>query len=207
MSTLSISGNPTNLFSQSGAGSACTQVITEYRDAWPDQSAPYCARIHFLAPGERRKILNEHFADVYNLRVKPPTAEEEEEGEDEARLKTADGFFAALLAERKEFIKHGFFDQDAVLAFFNSATCADDSFMLVKIYDWMDELLAQFDPDSHGVTDYEASTADELSSGLEPFITAVDPDETGQRFASLWPLIHHIEYGHMQPPFRMLILI
>ena len=131
------------------------------------------------------------------MRVNPRDGEEEDEDDEEARLNTADAFFAALLANRSEFHHDGFFDQDALLTFFNSANGPGDVRMLRTINCWMDELLAEVDPDGHGLATCEASTSEELWTELQPFIAAVDPEETELQMPSLWPLIHHIEYGNM----------
>ena len=167
----------------------------EFRDVRPDQSAPFRAEIYFLDPSERRKALNEHFGNLYNLKITPSSDEEEDAVEDdESRLKTAESFFVALLADRIEFVKDDCFDQDALWDFFNTARSAKDTRMLGLLYSWMDELLGRFVAYGDPRTRREASTVEELSAELQPFIAAVDADEIGLGLPSLWPLVHHVEY-------------
>ena len=138
-------------------------------------------------------ILEEHFADLYNYRIKSSDSADEDAGDDaESRCSTADSFFAALFADRPEFVKDSFFDQDLVTTFFNTAERADDSRVLGRLHSWMDELLSKYNDGSSSAT-REASTPTELTAKLQPFLAAVDADETGVRVTSLWPIIERIE--------------
>lgn len=179
---------------QSGTGGACTQVITEFRDVWPDQKMPLRAEIHFLTPSKRMEILKEHFANLYKLRIRPTkNSEEDTEDDDEVRCTTADDFFAALFADRVEFAKDGQFEQDLITTFFDSAKAADDDSILEPLNKWMEELLKRYV--GQGPTARrEAETAEELTLEMEPFITAVDANEPGFGSPSLWPIVHYIEY-------------
>ena len=77
--------------------------------------------------------MHEHFADIYNLRVTSRDGEEEAEDDEEARLKTAEAFFVALLANRTEFLQDGFLDRDALMNYFNSANGPGDDRLLRTI--------------------------------------------------------------------------
>ena len=97
-------------------------MITEFCAAWHEQRSPFKAEIYFLDSRARKLILEEHFADLYNYRIKSSVCVDEDAGDDaESRCSTADGFFAALFANRPEFVKDGFFNQDLATTFFHTA--------------------------------------------------------------------------------------
>ena len=134
--------------------------------------------------------------DLYNLVIHPTNDDEDDpRDEDESRRKTAEGFFAALFADRPELMKHGFYDNDTALAFLGNAKGATDKQMLAKIEKWVVELLNKCGVQD-GVARLEASAANELTTKLEPFIAVVDADDSHLQSPSLWPLISHIKYVH-----------
>ena len=168
-------------------------MITEFRNSWPDQSAPFRAEIHFIDPSERRKILAEHFKDFFNVRIKPPSHDEEDVSDDsEPCCITADDYFASLFADRAEFSKGGYYDQDKFMAYFSSAKAADDGQVLAELARWIDELLSRFVSEDSSARQ-EASTSKELVMKLQPFIAAASADDPKLRIPSLWPIVRSVE--------------
>ena len=178
---------------QGASGSACTQVITEYRMPWPGQPTPFQAEVEFYEPAARDDMLRSYTADYYNYMHSPDELDDEASQELVARYSAASEIIQALFCNRAEFQRQGIFDDEAVQEHMKSAESPTDQAIIAKFSHWTRELLAQYTGEEC-IAFRNANTAAELSGMLEVFVKITAGDEESRMKPSLWPLVRSIRF-------------
>ncbi|KAL8823400.1 MAG: hypothetical protein Q9191_005893 [Dirinaria sp. TL-2023a] len=197
-----------NLALEGSSGSACTQVITEYRMPWPGQPTPFQGEVEFYEPTARYKMLRSYVNDYYNYVHSSGELEDEASQDLEARYSAASEIFQALFCNRTEFQRQGTFDDEAVQEYIKSAESPNKQAVTQKFFQWTRELLAEYSFEEC-IASRSANTAEELSGLLEVFLKTVGGDGESSTKPSLWPLVQVIRSDpfHSRPVMSGLTVV
>lgn len=168
-------------------GSACTCVITEYRQAWPHQNSPFMAEIVLFLPEQIKTMLTDHFKAYFRYHMEShEELDEEALDEMEIHLTTAFDSFKAIFADRPEFQ-----NEDTIRDFFGRSGSSDEKKIVATLVSWVEQVLLKNGAEN-GHIYLTADTASELTSKMEPCIktssAVVDSEEDSLR-PSLWPMV------------------
>ncbi|KAL9105754.1 MAG: hypothetical protein Q9187_008660, partial [Circinaria calcarea] len=150
---------------EGSSGSACTCVITEFMQAYPNQLAPFTAEIVFFDREAREVIIKEHLRDYY--RYTSPVEEDTDPEilyQNELRATTALEVFQVMFADHDEFAT-----DDTTKEFLNSADSEDDVAISAKLILWTEELLTHLKV-VHNRVMRDGSSIEEIQGKLERFI-------------------------------------
>jgi len=169
-----------------------TCVITEFHYAPLSQETPYLATVELFGRNEIQEMLQEHLQAYYQFHLeRQGDLDEEELGERELQARTALDVLVAIFAERETFR-----NEDCAREFLSNATSKDDQHILQCFSTWIDEFMGKYKP-QEGLICLTASTAEELSNRLEPWVTSnsmVEEDGSSQA-PSFWPIVRIVRVG------------
>ena len=178
----------------SGAnGEACTNVITEYHQAQPAQTAPFMAEIILFEPSFVQHTLATHLGWYYRyIHRSVESMDQETTNELNARVDTATETFQALFADREEFC-----DEERTKEFLGQAQSPSDPKVLQTLFAWVQECISKCGAEG-GVIRRSACAPEELGDEIEPFIKLCKHlrDDNDCHVPSLWPLIQRVKYVH-----------
>ena len=191
-------GNPTLIFTNSSKGdygSACTCVITEYRQASKTQVQPFHAEIELFNMEEIRKMMREHLEAYYGYHFnRQDEVSEDELDTAELDAGTALKVFQALFADREEFR-----GQDRAQNFLRTAKSSSDSAILSELVAWIENLISLIGGEG-GIVHRSSDTTEDLALKLETFvgINSILENENGETLEalpSLWPIVKIVRVG------------
>ena len=176
----------------SGAsGEACTNVITEYRQARLSQKTPFVAEIVLYEPASVQRTLKSHFGWYYrHLHESLETMDQEAIDDLNAHVETASEIFQALFANREEFS-----DEERMKDFLEQAQSESDPEMLQTLFEWIQESISYFGAEDR-IIRRSAYAPEELARETEPFVKSCKylRDENDCQIPSFWPLVQRVRY-------------
>lgn len=176
-------------------GSACTCVITEYRQASQTQVQLFHAEIELFSMEEIRTMLRGHLEAYYEYHFNL----QDEISKDELEIAELDAgtalkVFQALFADREEFR-----GQDRAQDYLRTAESSSDMTIISDFMVWMVNLISQIGGDD-GTVYRSSDTTEDLGFKLESFV-GMNPilenenGETLEALPSLWPIVKIVRVG------------
>jgi hypothetical protein len=174
----------TNLRPKGNYGSACTCAITEYMSAFPGQTEKFAAKVEFLEPKQRCKLLKDHLREyAYYHFEKSSDWTFEEEKEHRALAQTAEGAFLDLFRGKPSFNNH-----EELKSYIRTAHENEIGMEVSAQMDmWCDELIAAHA--SSSLLFVETDQAIQLRKALNPFLSSSKACSLEPR---LWPLVSKV---------------
>lgn len=169
-----------------------TCTVTEYQQAPLSQETPFLATVELYEKGQILEILHEHLQTYYQYRFEgQEELEDGEAGELELRARTALDILIALFADHESFR-----NQECATEFLRTATSKDDQVILQCFSKWIDEIMEMNKPQD-GLIHLTASTPEELSSRLEPWVSSnsIVEEEGYSQSPSFWSIVRIAKVG------------
>ncbi len=169
-----------------------TCVVTKFHHAPLSQDTPFLATVELYGRNEIQEMLQKYLQAYYQFHLQSKEELDDEEvdaREHEAR--TALDVLVAMFAERESFR-----NEDHANEFLSKAMSKDDRNILQCFSTWIDEFMGKHKPQD-GLIHVTASTADELSNRLEPWVTtsSMIEDDGCTQTASFWPMVRIVRVG------------
>lgn len=164
---------------------------------FPDQKAPFAARVYFFSIEEIRDILRSLMVKYYQAcRRDKDAANEEEDNEDSVEnfsdMRTVLDTFMALFSEQD-----GFETEDRAKGFLKDAGSDNDEDTLEKLVTYAEETVYKH-TDGQDFVSVNASTPEDLLFYLQPYTFTLG-GEDGQGMSAPWPLVSVIDFGLEHP--------
>lgn len=166
--------------------------ITEFHQAPLSQETPFLAVVELYGRDQILEMLAAHLCAYFRFhRESQEDLEEGESNERELEAHTALDFFVALFAARENFR-----NESCASDYLSKATSKDDQEILQGFSTWVDELMNEQKP-QNGLIYLTASTAEELSIRLEPWVTtkSMAEDDEYSKTPSFWPVVRIARVG------------
>ena len=166
-----------------------TCAVTEIRSEFPEQMKRFAAKVAFLDPDERRKLLNDHLEEYsYYYFKKDPDWTFEEDKEHRAEAQTAECTFLDLFRGKPSFDNRAELESYLRKAFENGT----EDEVSTQMGLWCDELIAEHASSSCLVA--ETDRAFHLRGALSRFLSSSD---TSSRESRLWPLVSKVRLVYL----------
>jgi hypothetical protein len=165
-------------------GSACTCAITEFTSEFPEQTEKFAAKVEFLDPKQRCKLLKDHLREYayYHFESTSDWTFDEEK-EYRAQAQTAEVTFLDLFRDKPSF-NNGEELKSLIRTAHENDTGMDVS---AKMDIWCDQLIAAHTSSSFMVV--ETDQAFQLRRALKPFLSS---SKSSSREPRLWPLVFKV---------------
>ncbi|KAF1833697.1 hypothetical protein BDW02DRAFT_598853 [Decorospora gaudefroyi] len=172
-----------NLNIESDGGSACTCVITEFRQAPPSQTKAFAAEVEFFDITICLKLVKDLFVQWYRANQKQRQDPDEMDDVDLNQMKTARDCLQQMFANH--------LDQAPIEKFMSTATSETDQKIITQLSTWTTGIHQRFVSIGETSVHFESSTPENLIEQYHPFTKDVaNAIFRGNPMAcSPWPLV------------------
>ena len=164
---------------------------------FPDQMAPFAARVYFFSSVEIKNILASLLEKYYQASGRNRDDDEEDESKEDKMenyndIRTVLDTFMALFCVYPEFKS-----EERAKAFLNDASAEDDEDTLETLFTYAEEIVTNFS-EGQDFVPVEASTADDVLFELRKYTHTV-ARKGGKPDQSPWPLVSRVDFGLNHP--------
>ena len=158
----------------------------------PMQETPFMATIELFGQEQIQEMLKENLEAYIRFHHESIDGMDEEEIQElKCQANTAQESFLAMFAPKSHFQS-----EESARKYLSSATLTDCSAILESFSLWIQEFMEKYKP-RNDLLFLTASTAEQLNSQLEPWVTSNPQSEAYalERLSSWWPIVRIVRVG------------